>query len=544
MRKTKSEIINELKSKNIELYINPKSPEHFSHPELYPPLYQILYNSLLKGETPPFLEESRFNRNDIIKSKSTFDRYLCAIYPSRFEASNPFELEDKKANNEEFEIHLEKEYKRVSSSNESINYRRERQFIKEISGFSKLPKSSKSAIYKIINTILKASAINHNWRGLIRYPKSTDKNQMDNIVNFNQIRDKHAIQNTALIKMVFFEIDQGRKNGDETYSQYIKLIPFAFDYLARVIEGVVFDSISTKNIKLCEIEDIIKRLSVKTQYDLKYKDDNQRLKDYFLLGMLKNIEMNILSSKKTNINYLERNVNFDVSKFNDWVITNEADSEIFKSFNKLSHNSLSESDFEISKKLRDLLMMNELLEPHGPCIKLKISCIIIKNIQEQHTWKVKNGVQGSNTHTYSPINEFLKFCKEIDKEDLKIDRVIVTRIRPTTLFMLNSIYRKIIWELDSKNYNRLVCPYTFEETLSKSYEIGIEILESLQRLNHMACLYSISKLISNVLGRKFDIRDEFWRHYNDDEMQRKLDTRKDIRWSPIEGDSDLHEEKA
>lgn len=380
----------------IDLYIREGASEQFSHPELYPPLYRLLYDSLASNEKPPFLNDDviRRHKEDIDALSTTFDRYLYAIYPSKFEASNPVELSAIEAKNEFFESYLEERYLRASESPDTINYNRLKKFIKEVSGFKAFPKGSDSAQYKIMNTMIKASMLNNNWRGLVSYDRSLNNQSMDNIVDFNMSRDEKSVENTAIIKMIVSEIDNGREDGDDTYSRNIMLIPFVLNFIVSVVEDVVFNYASTDRLSDIELTKWINVLSGALEIerlDLNYSNANQKLKDYFIFGLLKNIGMNSIVAKRKSIEFLA-NIDFDVDEYSHWVVSDSDDDDVFRTFNLISSKKISAEFFDKAKILRDLLAQDDLLMPHGKSIKLKIAIIILSKISGLDGLNVKEGL--------------------------------------------------------------------------------------------------------------------------------------------------------
>jgi hypothetical protein len=542
----KTEIIENIKARNIELYIGTGRSEHFSSPEIYPAYYRVLFDALLQDERPPYLVNDviHANKDEINSLNNTMDRYLFALFPSKYEAANPIELSDSEANDDDFVVHLRTNYSRFSESGESIKIDRDKKFIKEIARLDNLPEGSKSALYKIINTIMKASIINNKWRGLISAKVGEKESRMDDIVNFNQFKNNKivendkkvkydkAVENSALIKMVFDEIDAGRDDGIEACSQVIKQIPYYYSFFSRCIIASMLSSIASGKYNLKQFTQVIQKLTkaYPISENLAYRNPNQELKDKFLLGMLKNIEMNTLHAKKHSIEEL-RSININITNLLDWIAAPSNDEHTFYTFNEISDVKISVKDYEKAKILRDILIKDDMLEPHCSVTKMKIATIIIANVKK---WSAKNKTTGGDGKTYSLNREFDNFCKHVETLDRPFDKIDLTRLRPTTQFLLSSLFRKLIWELDNEIFPKQKEHISCEDVLFQALDLTIETLDQLDCVNHLSCINYLEPIAQCASNLEDTIHNYFWADHGDPEMHSKLEERKKIKWSPTE----------
>ena len=164
-------------------------------------------------------------------------------------------------------------------------------------------------------------------------------------------------------------------------------------------------------------------------------------------------------------------------------------------------------------------------------LTMTVLSLILRLIQSL----LNSKITGSKNNKYNLIREFDTFCKYVGELGRKIDPVDFTRLRPTSIFIFRSLYRKVIWKLDKKNYKRNSKFDDFEEVLTVAYDFGIDILERIRNLNHMSYIKTASLFVSRVSGfPNFDIIDEFWRRHFLNEQFENSRKRAGVSWSPTD----------
>jgi hypothetical protein len=161
---------------------------------------------------------------------------------------------------------------------------------------------------------------------------------------------------------------------------------------------------------------------------------------------------------------------------------------------------------------------------------MKIATIMVAHVNK---WQAKNNITGGGGKTYSPKRELDDFCKYVESLDRPFDRVDLTKLRPTTLFLLSSLYRKVIWELDKVNFPRGNKNTSCEDVLLHAYGLVIEVLDKLDRVNHLACIKHLEFILQHAFNLN-DMHSLYWKNHNGPEMIEKYGDRSNIRWSPTE----------
>lgn len=541
---TKRETIESLRSECLSRYLNKSSSNYFTAPEYYSPLYRVLYEALINNETPPYLERSKIDsvKNDIDSCETSFDRYLVALYPSRFEASNPLPLSDREAKKENLYDYLCAEYKKTTSDIFSYNYDREVKYISEFVNagiWDDLKANAKSALYKILVLSYKLSLINNNWRSLIRYidPGSDDNSSMDNVVDFNKLNDEKARENSALVKMFYFEIDQGKGDGDETQSRRVSMLSYAYEELYKNLKIYIY-SLFVHDVTVREVKalaDYLVKSFVVNSIELKYKDKNQELFDVVQCSVLKNLSSNSLLAKKkfeSSSGYKD----LKVINENNWILMPHDKDDMKK---LLSHeldvgvDVIGDDFFLIASTLQKLFAASGKTFPESECATFNISCLIVCNVKINCGFHIKSKIQGSKNNNYNPMAELERAHKWLVINDPCMkDKHNLSLLRPTTLHYFEYAFDQAIWSMDCGALKFSHMDHSIAVMRDIVFNVIIGIMSKLRNSNHVECLSSIDDFCRRI-NKNFKLDDGYLRSFGDDDLLSKCINRHGLYWSPL-----------
>ncbi|MBS3048859.1 hypothetical protein [Enterobacter mori] len=547
--------INEALAKEcLERYLSKTDSSYFTAPEYFSPLYRSLYENLLANKLPPYYNNDLKSISDELKDdirlcNTTFDRYLVLLYPSRYEASNPLPL-----NSSEIKInllidYLHSKYGKTAKDRDSYNYDRE---VKNI--LSLLPKikskelkeKAKSALYKILVLSYKLSSINYRWRELIQYidPENLHNASMDNIVDFNMLNISKARENSALVKMFYFELDQGKNDGDVTQSRRIMILPFAFDFLFKAIMYYSY-YLLYKGHDLSHIETKLKSLS--SQLDvfinesdriLVYEDKNQELVDLIQSMMLKNIYSNGILARK----YFEDNIDYKGIKiFNHekW-ITNIEESDLPRLVENelgLANGAFDINWLSLADTLAKIVIKTGNIPPEEFHFYRNISCILIAHLNGQGKIELKSKIQGAKHNIYSPVKELEKAHKWLQENDPNIDdKHHLSLMKPTTLHFFSYAIGQLIWTMDCNESTKYSVDYTesdYNEFRKILFNTNLSIITKLRYKDHVNCLSGIEYCCKQIFAPNFSIDDAFLNSMADERVFFNHICRANIYWSPL-----------
>lgn len=514
--------------------------DFFSNPEAFSPLYIKLYENLSHNKKPLYYKEADVIkcRKDIRKCSSTFDRYLCALYPSHFEASNPFEIEKEKLNEKSLLDYLNSEYKRPYKDLQSYNIDRE---IKKILSFldeedaSRLKVDAKSAIYKLLVLSYKLSLVNNKWRKLIQLlPLNDMKNaSMDNIVDFNENPISNARENSALIKTFYYEMDQGKTNGDKTQSKRIIQIPFYINILDYVI-SISIESckdISSMHKKSNDLIDYFKNIIIcKNKKRDVYDDKNQELFDLIQTSVIINTTSNEVLSRLKIIN--ENNGFFPyVNNKNKWIEKEQTIDSIAKNIESEFNIDFKNEWWELSETLFKILTTSLKYQIIPEHLLRNVCCLLICQIFLSNDKYVRSNIYGAKRNTYNVYNELIKFNEWMIKNNKNDCKNNLSWMRQSSIYFFKYKIDILLWNLAEKNKPNNIDYSIIAEICNLTLH---KIIAEFSKKNHRVCLNSIEFGVSSITdGNISNIADLYLRSWKDDLMYSKLKTRESIYWTPL-----------
>ncbi|WP_028765123.1 hypothetical protein [Shewanella colwelliana] len=499
----KSEISAELTKQCLHLYLKSSSPDFFNQPSLYSPLYRILYESLIKNEEPPIEQVNHFRLSfdkekidlECRQCSTSFDRYLVHLYPNRFEASNPLKIDKKDLTVTAVQSYLNKAYGLLSIGREAYNLNHEINkalFLLPKKKVAMLTKQPCSMVFKFLTLSYKLSSINKQWRELIKYrdikdyidPENKLKHKqpsMDNIVTFNLLDNAKARLNSAIVSMFYFEIDQGKGDGDITESRNIALITYAYQ--------TILDSVTIHGYKLVRAgfdNDTIKDqfCSLLTEQFTKlrnsipsasaYQDEDQALADELQTAMLKNIASNFVLAKLL----FERELDYHPiasGTIASWVsmhlgkkaIASHVEEEL-----NLNSGSFDVQCIAIAEMLASLLVDKGVIRL-AKQVMVNMLCLVLGHINKSGTFYLKGNIQGLKKNQYNVMKELRHALYEIQRDNHDIGRDQAQRLlRPTTLHFIEFALFQIHWAIQSSALN----PHSSQE---QEYEVFKKFRENI-----------------------------------------------------------------
>jgi hypothetical protein len=549
----RSEVKEMLVAQSIDWYLSKSDSNYFSAPELYSTLYRILYENLLAGKRPPYIPDSfdSVTISDISRCRTTFDRYLVAIFPSRYEASNPFMLQSHELNDECFLQYLFSTYAKAASDRESYNKDRE---VKYIFGFLSvsnekidlLKKNAKSQLYKLLILSYKLSIINPKWRELIRgYSRDEiHKASMDNVVDFNLLDDENARKNSALVKMFYFEIDQGKSDGDETESRRILVLPFAFDKIFNVIQSTA-NHLFFLNKSIEQVENGLNAIVLNLDHiiriskmSLHYDDCNRELADLIQTTILKNVYSNGLLARELfeqNIDYQ----NVEITNKDNWIV----DVKDLKSIPHLVEQELGLADgsFElewlsIGETISKVVMMTNKVLPKEHHVILNLCCILVANLKKIGNVNIKSNITGKKHNDFNVAKEIMNAHEWLKEHDPMLkDKHNLSIMRPTTIHFLVYAVGQLMWAMDCGQMNdeALPCNSDYSFFRAKIFKCCLDVIDKLRPLDHASCLAVIELMCKSFYGSNYSLDPDFINGMGDDNVLGKHSERAKIVWSPL-----------
>lgn len=565
MSKSKTKEI--LEKQCIGWYLTKSESNYFTAPEFFSPLYRVLYEHLLNGKKPPFYDADFDKKTieDIKACQTSFDRYLISLFPSRYEASNPLALDTSDLKEERFLEFLHSTYYKATSDRDSYNTDREIKYILENLPISKekvlfFKKNAKSQIYKLRTLSYKLAIINPRWRELIHFiePDMAHRASMDNIVDFNLLDDEKARSNSALVKMFYFEIDQGKGDGDETQSRRVTSLPFSFDILFKIVQITAYTQLysglrsgldldlglelasSKLNILKEQFKSIVKS---NAKRPLKYKDHNQELADTMQTTILKNIYSNGLLARK---NFNEK-VNYTGPKIVNeqcWINNTHGTSNISKMVeNELGFNkgTFKPEWFELAETLTIILKKTKYFLIEDTHVIRNLCCILIAHLQKRENISLKSNITGKKHNDFNAIKELTKAHHWILAHDPQInDKHTLSIIRPTTTYFFLYAIEKLIFLMDCGQLYGPIKSYDYDAKYGKFnslvFSTAISLTNTLRQQDHLCCLSSINELYNNTIDPYFSLDVAFVESIEDDIVIQKHIERAMIVWSPLETD--------
>ncbi|ERK10106.1 hypothetical protein L581_4504 [Serratia fonticola AU-AP2C] len=552
----KSKINEKLRNECIERYLEKNDSSHFSAPEYYSPLYRTLYDHLIEGQNPPFYGAriQDFDdqlEKDILLCNTSFDRYLVLLYPSRYEASNPLPLSPSDLNVESLVDYLHNQYGKTANNRDSYNYDRE---VKKILSLIQIEKAThlkdqaKSGLYKLLVLSYKLSSINNRWKDLIQYiePELSNKASMDNIVDFNMLELDKARENSAIIKMFYFELDRGKKDGDDTESRRIMIIPFAYDLLFKLLQNKAYQLFYTysdlNSIKLY-FDYLISRFDklLLVGNNIHYTDKNQELFDLLQLTVLKNIYSNGLLARKKFEEKLER-YDCRIKNLNNWIVdckSNTSDiPQLVEVELGLSEGEFNQRWLSLADTLAKIVIKTGHIPPEEQHVFRNIGCILIARFNLLETVQLKSKIQGEKHNEYDIMKELERAHEWLMKNDPNIEsKHHLSLMRPTSIHFFIYIFGKSIWNMDCielRKFNKNFINSDYHHFRDILFDTISDIISKLRYIDHISCLSVLDVFFGEILHEPFSIDQKFIRSIGNEIAIYNHKVRKYIYWSPLD----------
>ncbi|TMO47069.1 hypothetical protein CWC25_02125 [Pseudoalteromonas sp. S4389] len=524
---TLSKTIDNLKEETLIRYLSKSEVHWYNTPEYFSPLYRKFIANLIEDKEPEgykekFLEQSIDVQNELINDECyknrgvLFDRYLLCIYPARYEPSNPRKLKDYELNEKGLLSYLQKEYGRSSIEHQSFQLSREIEGILQLLPYEdgdvegkkikeKYKVEAKSSCFKLVVLKHKLSLINKKWMELIRYREPNKANQasMDNIVDFNMSSDEHAKLNTALIKRFYFEIDEGKGAGDDTYSFRINQVPYYLRVLEEQVKQELWVALTEgRNIesikdKILNRFDVCKSEVVGGLVNHHYKDYDQKLMDHLQHTILVNQFSNSFLAENELIKLCSDEF-FTFSHSTDWLTSNNENERIEGLKNELgiSENEFKKEWVAMARTLaRMLALTNKTLRQLMPTIQMNICILILailKSPQSSRNTAVKSKIAGSSKNNYSIYNDLKKAHDWIIKNDPDLrDKHSISKLRPTSLSFFKAIYEEIYYSLVCSVEGKKASHCTFNKMRLIHFDIVSDLLGKLRKQSHLYTIWII-----------------------------------------------------
>ncbi|EHR5764362.1 TPA: hypothetical protein NKT21_005087 [Vibrio parahaemolyticus] len=543
-----------LRQQSLDWYLNSSNSSYFTAPEYFSPLYRTLYEHILRGEEPPYYvknydEETTAN---LLKCNTSFDRYLVTLFPSRYEASNPLKLQQIELKEQKLLEYLHTTYKKATTDKDSYNIDREIKYIIDLLPITeekanRLKKKGKSHLYKLLVLSHKLSMINPRWRDLIRYvePNQTHKASMDNIVDFNMLDDPKARENSALVKMLYFEIDQGKSDNDATQSRRILILPFAFDCLFKLVQLTAYNQFYTgKNIE--QIENKLKSLS--TRFDsiltslshnpISYKDHNQELADIVQTTILKNIYTNGILGRK----HFEQKIEYkgiSVTNNANWIINTKDTSNIpqlVENEMNLPKGTFVLDWVSLAETIAKIVRKSDKIAPEEDHVIRNLCCVLVAQLKCRSKVNLKSNITGKKHNNFSIMKEITKSHEWLKKHDPNIvNKHHLSLVRPTTVHFLTYALNEMMWLMD--------CNHHSEESKQRNsnyiqfstlvFDTVFDLITKMKSIDHVTCLSAMELFFKELHGVQFELDRYFLDSFGDEHVFQKLIERKNIVWHPL-----------
>lgn len=535
----RSEVKEKLKAHCMERYLSRSDSDYFRAPEHYSPLYRQLYEHLVAGLTPPHLgDPTEWVIEDIEACNTTFDRYLTALYPSRYEASNPFRLPDEALTESKLVGYLCSEYKKSSADKESYKIEREIDSILNLidsESATRLRPLARSGIFKLLTLSYKLASINEHWKKLIRaYDENPESASMDNIVDFNMLDNDIARRNTALVKMFYYELDQGKDDGDSTHSRRVSLLPYFYRHLNLNLKHFFMMNmlalpgmagcIQAANIAAARFQEQFEVVDVPLVYD----DANRELFDLIQGAVLKNIQLNNLLARQS----FESQSEVMECVPGPWVFEyedNEQRAKHVEALLKLPAGKITSKHFVLSEVLLKLFKAECTVLIYEPALVRNLILVIIAQCEFNPPVVLKSKIQGAKHNQFNPLKELQRAQTMLVEHPERYDNQhILSVIRPTCLHYFSEQYEKLLFAV--------MCPaLDFKQYQALYYNTLIKMQLQLKHKNHCTSLRVINGFCQIITaGQSGDLDLAFVRDLQDDAVFQKLRQREVLEWTPLD----------
>ncbi|MCS0080800.1 hypothetical protein WL057_17750 [Vibrio alginolyticus] len=557
-----SELKQQLKTQCLELYLSKSDTDYFTAPEFYSPLYRYLYEGLISGEMPPYFKEAinrlddskrKLVRDNIKQCHTTFDRYLSVLYPSKFEASNPLKLDANQTKEKELLAYLHSNYNRATDKRDSYKLSREFNNVLSLVPENRakwFKENAKSSLYKMVVLSHKLSLINSHWRQLINYiePDGKIKNaSMDNVVDFNLLENNKARLNSAIVKMFYFEIDQGKPDGFDTESRRILMLPYYINRLSKLVKEILYgvmESNPDSTVMFKEMSDMyvyfFKRTveDVKSSNKLKYDDSNLELFDIIQHSVIINLQSNSILAKKRFESILDYNLSSLVNERN-WISKEHSDAErcnLVELELALPEGAVLPEWLDVSNTLSKILhKSNNCFGISGSCLK-NLCLLIIADIHVKGSFYITSNIKGPVRNDYVVYNELKMAHDWIKENDPELDdKHSLSIMRPTSIHFFEYVCEKIYFSMFCKDKKISLDVCSYEVFRNVYFDMLHKMLRLIRLENHIVSLKSIEDFYakSNPFSR-INLESDFLNYMDDDNLITKAIVREYMMWSPIE----------
>ncbi|MBE8232642.1 MAG: hypothetical protein HAW67_02820 [Endozoicomonadaceae bacterium] len=491
-------------------------------PQLYSPLYTKLYDALLKGEEPnvPSYFDEQALSSEMNKCHNSFDRYLVAIYNSRFELANPLPLNSKQMSQEALMDYLVKRYGKASSDKYSYNKDR---VIKDI--LTILPESQRlkfkldaqsryrSSFYKLQAFNYKISRLNEKWKTLVRRHERGKAQQyhLDNVITHNGLDLAKSREHSSHFMALYYELDQSSPDGKDNLSRLISVLPTAFEVIEEAIKNLflsgwnngldlderreeVLEFINSKvqRIKLDENKKI--ELSKIPHPRSKYQDPHLEFCDCLRTCIIKNNVYNKLLAKRASFKELMaegsewRTALIALINPATWLNQSLSDTDLSANIFNYYSQYVEQMPLNIGN---DLFKIGETLAPFISDMNPGISEIEARNIglliatASKHLFpkQLKGSLKGANNQGYShnlSLKKSITACKGREYSRWKFETVF----RPSLLHLITICSELILYSKQGyvktlDHYQKLQC---------EAYEVFIDVHDLLSEEHHYLIL--------------------------------------------------------
>tara|TARA_R110002167_G_scaffold339021_3_gene546724 strand:- start:19565 stop:21208 length:1644 start_codon:yes stop_codon:yes gene_type:complete len=503
-----------------ENYIDLKSDEYFIAPQVYSPLYHQLYEALIKNEEPllPNNFDISSHQADLKECNTSFDRYLVATFDSRFELSHPLTLSPEEATTEKLLEYLSSKYGKTSTEIVSFNYDREKKRLLQLfpeslrSRFEKeFETGCRSSWYKLFTLNYKLSKLNVQWKQLVLRANQEDgaNTLLDNVVRFNDIDNQKSRDNSSLFMTLFYELDQGRPDGNSNFSRLVLMLPTALELLEKTIQRQVLDDWNN-NLDSEEVEaniaEALEYAKRKCSSEMapsysKYSDINHEFYDTLMTVILKNdyhnkilaklsFEQSLLSDSEwpQAINLIFRKARWVSNKIN-----------IGRQINLVAQDlninpSLIDADILEISEMVSRLLRNRLKGINDHTIE-NISLFIVTAIKFKLPVRIKGSLKGAKDQYYHLFNRLSESVHKAQKKELEPWK-LETVFRPSLIHFLQYFSELILWSVNGtvKDLTKFI---KLREII---YNSTLNISNNLEPTHHYLVLNICNYILSERIG--------------------------------------------
>lgn len=487
-------------------FIGADGDECTSAPVLYNVFYRQLYKALQNFEAPPLprIENISLLSEDLDKCNNSFDRYLVALYQSRYEMGHPLPVIDPTPKG--VLTYLCENYGKASVDSRSFKFERAAADVLSLFPEAFAKKFSepqyRPSIFKMVTLNYKLALVNEKWKALVTRQSNT-KVAIDNYIPLNDIDNKKSRQNSAIVSALLTELDCSTPGNSKNESEMIILLPFALDSLSRELSDKIRSfwqrGVNGKNI-VKRITVWIERARAKQKCSMhqfkQYKEPHHEFVDTLRTQVLYNLHYNKCLGQQKLLDWLASQSEFEQT-FN-WLASQKSficdqfgspySDEVYRAICEDiegKHENLTEVADAIVGIFQDKFQT-------APKDLLRTIALLSGLAVTQH-WpvKLKGAVTGENNQFYLVHKELIK-VGEIAKA-LATNSVAerLSIVRPSLLHLLELMYRQVLWSAIgcTDSFRRFV------ELQSLINESLLEMMKAVQNDHHRETLQLAEHLV-------------------------------------------------